>query len=62
MITLLSVAPELLVPLFSKAFDSFDAFLAFDLVEEESVEAETEPDAATAMNGEYLRQTLLPLA
>ena len=31
------------------------------MIEEESVEAETDPDAATQKNGEYLRQTLLPL-
>jgi inosose dehydratase len=31
------------------------------MIEEESVEAEANPDAATLKNGEYLRQTLLPL-
>jgi inosose dehydratase len=31
------------------------------MIEEESVEAETDPDAATQKNGEYLRQTLLPM-
>jgi inosose dehydratase len=31
------------------------------MIEEESAEAETNPDAATLRNGEYLRQTLLPL-
>jgi inosose dehydratase len=31
------------------------------MVEEESAEAETDPDAATAQNGVYLRQALLPL-
>jgi inosose dehydratase len=31
------------------------------MIEEESVEAETEPDAATLKNGEYLRQSLLPM-
>ena len=31
------------------------------MIEDESVEAETDPDAATQKNGEYLRQTLLPL-
>ena len=31
------------------------------MVEEESPQAEGDPDAATLQNGEYLRQTLLPL-
>jgi hypothetical protein len=31
------------------------------MVEEESPEAEANPDAATTKNGEYLRQSLLPL-
>jgi inosose dehydratase len=31
------------------------------MLEDESVEAETDPDAATQKNGEYLRQNLLPL-
>ena len=31
------------------------------MIEEESVEAETDPDGATRQNGVYLRQTLLPL-
>jgi inosose dehydratase len=31
------------------------------MIEDESVEAETDPDAAMQKNGEYLQQTLLPL-
>lgn len=31
------------------------------MVEEESLEAETDPDAATIKNGNYIQQTLLPL-
>ncbi len=31
------------------------------MVEEESAEAELDPDAATTKNGEYLRQSLLPI-
>jgi inosose dehydratase len=32
------------------------------MIEEESAEAEVDPDGATLQNGVYLRQTLLPLA
>ncbi len=37
------------------------AFDGWVMVEEESLTAETDPDGATALNGEYLRETLLPL-
>lgn len=36
----------------------FDGWI---MVEEESVRAETEPDAVTVENGEYVRQTLMPI-